>query len=202
VTARLLRLAASFARAEKLLKPHAARALLRREQRDLANASSVSLPTVKRLESKAGALGAHRSTVSALTNALEAAGIEFIDENGGGPGVRLRAATEKELTACSCRRGQSACFRGLRRVGVWRSLFASETQRHWRARPIFSTYATFVREVQAACIQKQSHQGGINDHQIDIFRDVPGQADHSWSGTWLDIVGEVTASKMTASEMT
>jgi hypothetical protein len=26
--------------------------------------------------------------VSALTNALEAAGIEFIDENGGGPGVR------------------------------------------------------------------------------------------------------------------
>ena len=98
--------------------------------------------------------------------------------------------------------GQSACFRGLRRVGVWRSLVASETQRHWRARPIFSAYSTFVREVQAACIQKQSHQGGINDHQIDIFRDVPGQADHSWSGTWLDIVGEVTASKMTASEMT
>jgi hypothetical protein len=93
-------------------------------------------------------------------------------------------------------------FRGLHRVGVWRSLVASETQRHWRARPIFSAYSTFVREVQAACIQKQSHQGGIDDHQIDLFRDVLGQADYSWSGTWLDIVGEVTASKMTASEMT
>jgi len=33
---------------------------------------------------------AHASTVAALTRALEAAGVEFIDENGGGPGVRLR----------------------------------------------------------------------------------------------------------------
>ena len=73
----------------------AARALLRWEQRDLAKASSVSLPTIKRLESKAGALGAHASTVSALMNALEAAGIEFIDENGGGPGLRLRKRYQK-----------------------------------------------------------------------------------------------------------
>jgi hypothetical protein len=35
-------------------------------------------------------LEAHTSTVAALTRALEDAGIEFIDENGGGPGVRLR----------------------------------------------------------------------------------------------------------------
>jgi len=50
----------------------------------------VSLPTVKRLESKPGIMAAHASTVAALRKALEAAGIEFIDENGGGPGVRLR----------------------------------------------------------------------------------------------------------------
>ena len=68
----------------------AARALLRWEQRDLADASSISLPTIKRLESKPGTLEAHTSTVAALTRALENAGIEFIDENGGGPGVRLR----------------------------------------------------------------------------------------------------------------
>ena len=36
------------------------------------------------------ALWRRTSTVSALRKALEAAGIEFIDENGGGPGVRLR----------------------------------------------------------------------------------------------------------------
>jgi hypothetical protein len=59
----------------------AARALLRWEQRDLANASSVSLPTM--------------STVAALRKALEAAGVEFIDENGGGPGVRLRKRQQK-----------------------------------------------------------------------------------------------------------
>jgi hypothetical protein len=68
----------------------AARALLRWEQRDLATASLVSLPTIKRLESKPGVMGAHTSTVSALRKALEAGGVEFIDENGGGAGVRLR----------------------------------------------------------------------------------------------------------------
>jgi predicted transcriptional regulator len=74
----------------------AARALLRWEQRDLASASSVSLPTIKRLESRPGIMVAHLSTVAALRKALEAAGIEFIDENGGGPGVRLRKRQQKK----------------------------------------------------------------------------------------------------------
>ena len=74
----------------------AARALLRWEQRDLAAASSVSLPTVKRLEAKPGIMAAHLSTTVALRKALEAAGIEFIDENGGGPGVRLRKRHHKK----------------------------------------------------------------------------------------------------------
>jgi len=68
----------------------AARALLRWDQRHLAEASSVSLPTIKQLESKSGALMAHASTATALKRALESAGVEFIDENGGGAGVGLR----------------------------------------------------------------------------------------------------------------
>jgi hypothetical protein len=74
----------------------AARALLRWEQRDLSNASSVSLPTIKRLESRPGPLGAHGSTVAALRKAIESAGVEFIDENGGGAGVRLRKQQKKK----------------------------------------------------------------------------------------------------------
>jgi len=74
----------------------AARALLRWEQRDLSDASSVSLPTIKRLESRPGLMAAHESTVIALRKALESAGIEFIDENGGGPGVRLRKRQPKK----------------------------------------------------------------------------------------------------------
>jgi hypothetical protein len=74
----------------------AARALLRWEQRDLEAASSVSLPTIKRLESKPGIMAAHPSTVLALKRAFESAGIEFIDENGGGPGVRLRKRHQKK----------------------------------------------------------------------------------------------------------
>jgi transcriptional regulator with XRE-family HTH domain len=73
----------------------AARALLRWEQRHLAEASSVSLPTIKRLESKSGVLMAHASTTTALKRALESAGVEFIDENGGGAGVRLRKGSSK-----------------------------------------------------------------------------------------------------------
>ncbi len=74
----------------------AARALLRWEQRDLSDASSISLPTVKRLESKPGMMAAHVSTVTALRRALETAGVEFIDVNGGGPGVRLRKRQQKK----------------------------------------------------------------------------------------------------------
>jgi transcriptional regulator with XRE-family HTH domain len=68
----------------------AARALLRWEQRDLAEASGVSLPTVKRLETQPGELAAQEQTIAELRKALETAGIELIAENGGGAGVRLR----------------------------------------------------------------------------------------------------------------
>ena len=68
----------------------AARALLRWEQRDLAEASGISLPSVKRLETQPGALAAQERTIMELRKALERAGVEFISENGGGSGVRLR----------------------------------------------------------------------------------------------------------------
>jgi predicted transcriptional regulator len=67
----------------------AARAMLRWEQRQLAEASEVSLPSIKRLESLPGPLAAQARTVSAIQRAFEAAGIIFIPENGGGAGVRL-----------------------------------------------------------------------------------------------------------------
>ena len=65
----------------------AARALLRWDQRHLAKTSSVSLPTIKRLEAKPGPLAAHDLTVAALRRAFETAGVEFT--NGDQPGVRL-----------------------------------------------------------------------------------------------------------------
>jgi hypothetical protein len=40
-------------------------------------------------------MAAHGSTVAALRKALESAGVEFIDENGGGPGVRLRKGQQR-----------------------------------------------------------------------------------------------------------
>jgi transcriptional regulator with XRE-family HTH domain len=90
----------------------AARALLRWEQRQLAEASSVSLPTVKRLEAKAGSLAGHASTVAALVSALEAAGIEFT--NGERPGVRLAAATAAEITRKNAAKARSTMARRTR----------------------------------------------------------------------------------------
>ena len=69
----------------------AARALLRWEQRDLAQASGVSLPSVKRLETRPGDLAAQERTIVQLRKALEKAGVEFIAENGGGAGGRLKS---------------------------------------------------------------------------------------------------------------
>jgi transcriptional regulator with XRE-family HTH domain len=68
----------------------ASRALLAWSQEQLAAAAGVSIPTVKRLEAQDGPLGGRSETGSKIRSALEAAGVEFIDENGGGPGVRLR----------------------------------------------------------------------------------------------------------------
>ena len=68
----------------------AARALLRWSAEDLARASSVGLTTIRRAELAEGATSLTTANDLALRRSLEAAGVEFIDENGGGPGVRLR----------------------------------------------------------------------------------------------------------------
>jgi predicted transcriptional regulator len=75
----------------------AARALIRWEQRNLAEASKVSLPSIKRLETTPGPLSAQPRTVDAIRSALEAAGVIFVAENGDGPGVRLRKPVNDEL---------------------------------------------------------------------------------------------------------
>lgn len=67
----------------------AARALLAWSQEDLAAASGVSIPTIARLEASDGPVGGRAATVTAIRGALEAAGVEFITENGAGAGVRL-----------------------------------------------------------------------------------------------------------------
>jgi len=68
----------------------AARMLVGWSQEELASAAGISLPTIKRLEAAEGLLGGRKTTAERIRNALQKAGIEFIEENGGGPGVRLR----------------------------------------------------------------------------------------------------------------
>jgi hypothetical protein len=68
----------------------AARALLRWSALDLAKASKVGVATIRRVEIIEGEIPVTAANEGALRAALESAGVEFIDENGGGPGVRLR----------------------------------------------------------------------------------------------------------------
>ena len=69
-----------------------ARAILRLGQAELAKAADVSLETVKRIEAMEGELKIRLDTLTKIKTALERAGVEFIAENGGGAGIRLREA--------------------------------------------------------------------------------------------------------------
>jgi transcriptional regulator with XRE-family HTH domain len=73
----------------------AARGLLGWSQSELAARAGLSLPTIKRLE---GGFGPRVSDEvrDKVQRAIESAGIEFIDENGGGLGVRLRKREKKK----------------------------------------------------------------------------------------------------------
>jgi transcriptional regulator with XRE-family HTH domain len=72
----------------------AARSLIRWSAEDLARQSSLSVATIRRAELVEDETSMTTANDIAVRRALEAAGVEFIDENGGGPGVRLRKSTE------------------------------------------------------------------------------------------------------------
>jgi DNA-binding transcriptional regulator YiaG len=72
----------------------AARALLELNQSELAAAATLGLSTVVDFEKKRRQVSG--AAVQAIRDALAARGVEFIDENGGGPGVRLRKRQRKK----------------------------------------------------------------------------------------------------------
>lgn len=65
-----------------------ARAALNWTVRDLADAAGLHRNTITNIE--VGRYGGELETLSIIQKVLTQAGVEFIDENGGGPGVRLR----------------------------------------------------------------------------------------------------------------
>lgn len=69
----------------------AARAMLRWSALDLAAASKVGVATIRRVEVIDGELPVTEANEAAIRRAFENVGIQFLDENGGGQGVRLRS---------------------------------------------------------------------------------------------------------------
>jgi len=74
----------------------AARGLLAWTQYDLANRAGVGIVTVHQFE--AGLSQPRRATGEVIRRAFEDAGVVFIDDNGGGPGVRLLKAVSSQKT--------------------------------------------------------------------------------------------------------
>jgi transcriptional regulator with XRE-family HTH domain len=68
----------------------AARALIRWSAEDLARESNLGVTTIRRAELTEDETSMTTANDLAVRHALEAAGVEFIDEDGSGPGVRLR----------------------------------------------------------------------------------------------------------------
>ena len=75
----------------------AARSLIRWSAEDLAFQSSLSVATVRRAEMRDEETAMTVANDLAVRRALENAGVEFIDENGGGPGVRLRKVQRNKM---------------------------------------------------------------------------------------------------------
>jgi len=63
-------------------------------QPQLATAAGVGLSTVVDFERERRSVS--EDAVEKMQRALESAGIEFIEENGGGPGLRLRKSTKRK----------------------------------------------------------------------------------------------------------
>jgi predicted transcriptional regulator len=78
----------------------AARALLGIDQPTLAQRSTLSLPTIQRMETSDGVIRGNVDSLVKVIRALEDMGIELIGEgstsSGGGRGVRLREAAVRE----------------------------------------------------------------------------------------------------------
>jgi transcriptional regulator with XRE-family HTH domain len=79
----------------------AARALLGIDQKTLARLSSVSVPTIQRMEASDGNVRGVIESLTRVVEALDRAGIELIGENapslGTGRGVRLKAPPEPRI---------------------------------------------------------------------------------------------------------
>lgn len=74
----------------------AARGLLGWSQTELADKAGLSLPTIKRMEREDGGLAVSDNAKERVRTALEKAGVEFIAENGGGAGVRMKKRTKQK----------------------------------------------------------------------------------------------------------
>jgi hypothetical protein len=70
----------------------AARALIRWSALQLAEKTAVGVTTIRRAELTASETKLTRVNDQAIRRVLEAAGVDFIDADGGGPGVRLKNA--------------------------------------------------------------------------------------------------------------
>jgi ribosome-binding protein aMBF1 (putative translation factor) len=73
----------------------AARALVRWSAEDLAKEAALGLATIRRAENADAETSMTNANDLAVRRALESAGVEFIDENGGGAGVRLKKLHKK-----------------------------------------------------------------------------------------------------------
>ncbi|MEK4035830.1 transcriptional regulator [Methylocystis sp. IM3] len=68
----------------------AARALLRWSAEELAQKTKVGIATLRRAENVDGAIAMTAANQAIVRSTLEQAGVIFVEENGEGPGVRLR----------------------------------------------------------------------------------------------------------------
>lgn len=105
----------------------AARLWLDWDQKTLARKAEVSLPTIQRMEGSEDLVRGTYESVAKVRRALENAGILFIFEEGGGPGVRLRNAPLRVAPSYESQNG-NMIYKEARYLGQdFRIVLAAET---------------------------------------------------------------------------
>jgi transcriptional regulator with XRE-family HTH domain len=135
----------------------AARALLGWSQSDLARYSGVSGPTIGRLESAKEELGGREETGEKIMAALISGGVEFIEENGGGPGVRLRDSIPKRSEG------------GLARLELGRGTNTSQQKGHLSNVDIVTMKAIQLRMARAAIgwgVRELAEKAGVTANTV------------------------------------
>lgn len=163
-----------------------ARAALRWTAQELAAQSGVSWATIQRVEATDSVPSALGKTLDAIQRAFQAAGVQFIDSDNGGPGVRLKKPTIRLISRRANPEGLAIKFRvayrgqeiectlGRRILDTWDRAHYSDRAKLESA---FDNHASAIFEHARGAIDAGRVRDGFLTLEPDDFPEIKSESD-------------------------